>query len=42
MKQPDREEFFRDIIKEVNGHFEKKYWTLIPKEEVPGGEPILY
>ena len=41
MKQPDREEFFRDIIKEVNGHCEKKHWKLILKEEVPVVEPIL-
>jgi hypothetical protein len=41
MKQPDRKEFAKAVIKEINDHVERKHWELIPIEEVPENTPIL-
>jgi hypothetical protein len=41
MKEPDRDEFKKAIIKEVNDHIERKHWELIPRHAVPKGEKIL-
>jgi hypothetical protein len=41
MKQPDRNEFVKAVIKEINDHVERKHWELIPIEEVPENTPIL-
>jgi len=41
IKQPDRKEFIKAIIKEVNDHIEKKHWVLIPRDQVPKDVRIL-
>ena len=41
IKAPDKDEFLRAIIKEINDHTEGNHWALIPKEQVPKGEKIL-
>ena len=41
MQQPDKAGLIRSIIIEFNGHFKKKKCNLIPKEDVPEGEPVL-
>ena len=41
IRQPDRKEFINSIVREVNSHCDKKHWQLIPREQVPEGEPIL-
>jgi len=41
IRQPDREEFIKAIVKEVNDHIERKHWELIPRSQVPKSEPIL-
>ena len=33
--------FVKAILLEFNGHFKKKHWTLIHKEDVPKGEIVL-
>ena len=41
LKEPDRDEFIKAIVKEVNDHTERKHWELIPQEQVPKGERIV-
>jgi hypothetical protein len=41
MRQPDRDEFVKAIIKEVNGHIEGDHWEMIPLDEVPKGTKVL-
>jgi hypothetical protein len=41
IRQPDREEFIKAIIKEINDHIRRKHWILIPREQVPKGTKIL-
>ena len=41
IRAPDRKEFLKAIIKEINDHIDGNHWALIPKEEVPEGEKIL-
>ena len=41
MQQPENTELVKSIIQEVNGHFEKKRWILVPKEDFPKGDPVL-
>ena len=35
--QPDKENNFKAIVKEVNGHCKNKHWKMIPREAVPEG-----
>jgi hypothetical protein len=41
IRQPDREDFIKAIIKEVNDHIKRKHWILVPREDVPKGTKIL-
>jgi hypothetical protein len=41
IRQPDREEFIKAIIKEINDHIKHKHWVLVPREQVPKGMKIL-
>ena len=41
MKQPDCKEFLNVAIREVNSHCEHKHWKLLPRNEVPKGQPII-
>eukprot|EP00957_Ditylum_brightwellii_P193040 14698496-Ditylum_brightwellii.AAC.1 len=37
MKEPDKEEFVKAIVLEVNTHTEPKHWKLVPRNKVPEG-----
>jgi hypothetical protein len=41
MQAPDRKEFVKTCIKEVNDHIDRKHWELVPREEVPKDVKIL-
>jgi hypothetical protein len=41
VKQPDREEFIKAIIKEINDHIDRNHWVLVPRNKVPKGTKIL-
>ena len=41
MKAPDRDQFTKAIVKEVNDHIEHKHWELIPRDAVPKGVKVL-
>jgi hypothetical protein len=41
IRQPDREEFIKTLIKEVNAHIKRKHWILVRREDVPKGTKIL-
>ena len=41
MRQPDRDEFIKAIISEVNDHIDRKHWELIPRNQVPKNEKVL-
>lgn len=41
MQAPDRKEFIKAAIKEVNDHIDRKHWELIPRKEVPKDVKIL-
>ena len=41
IRQPEKEEFVRSIVIEVNVNRNKKHWELIPNEYTPEGETIL-
>jgi hypothetical protein len=37
MKAPDRDEFVKVIVKEMNDHIVSKHWELVPRRDVPAG-----
>lgn len=41
LKAPDKDEFLKAIIKEVNDHIDGNHWELVPASEVPKGTKIL-
>jgi hypothetical protein len=41
MKAPDRDEFVKSIVKEMNDHSVSKNWELVPRWEVPQGIKVL-
>ena len=41
MKEPDSKEFLNALIREVKRHCELKHWKILPRGEVPKGQPIL-
>ena len=41
IRAPDKEDFMKAIVKEINDHINGNHWALIPREEVPKGEKIL-
>jgi hypothetical protein len=41
IRQPDREDFIKAIIKEINDHINRKHWILVLREKVPKGTKIL-
>jgi hypothetical protein len=40
-KAPDKEEFVKAIVKEMNDHIVAKNWELVPREDVPEGVKVL-
>jgi len=41
MGAPDREEFIRAIVKEINDHIDGKHWVIINESDVPNDAIIL-
>ena len=41
MQQPDKDDFVKAIIKEINGHTEQKHWKLLPRREIPEGDTVI-
>ena len=41
MKEPDRDEFEKAMIKEVTAHTDNEHWIIVAKSSVPKGETIL-
>ncbi len=41
IQQPDAAEFIKTIVKEINGHVEKKYWVLIKHNKVPTNADVI-
>ena len=41
LKQPDKEEFLKAMIKEIDTHQKRKHWKVIPIKEVPENVKIL-
>jgi hypothetical protein len=41
MKAPDKKEFVKAIVKEMNDHIVAKNWELVPREDVPEGVRVL-
>jgi hypothetical protein len=41
MQAPDRDQFKKAVVKEVNDHIENHNWELIPREDIPKGITIL-
>jgi len=41
MKQPDREQFLKSMVKEIETHQKRKHWNVIPIKVVPKGTVIL-
>jgi len=41
MKQPDREQFLKAMVKEIQTHHKRKHWRVIPIELVPKVTGIL-
>jgi len=35
LHQPDSREFVEAVIKEVNGHVERKHWAIVKRDTVP-------
>jgi hypothetical protein len=35
LQQPDAKQFASAIVKEINGHVDNKYWTLVKQKDVP-------
>lgn len=38
---PDKDQFLKAIVDEVNAHIDGNHWKLVPRESVPKGEKIL-
>jgi hypothetical protein len=41
MRQPDRDEFIKALVKEINDHIINKHWVLVRRDQVPPGTKIL-
>ena len=41
LKEPDKEDFLKAIVTEINNHIEGNHWEMVPIEEVPKGTKIL-
>jgi hypothetical protein len=41
MKAPDRDEFVKAIVKEMNDHIVSKNWELVPRKDIPEGVKVL-
>ena len=41
MREPDRNEFIKAMVKEVHSHTENEVWELVPRSSVPPGTKIL-
>ena len=39
--QPDRHEFIKAMVREINTHQEQKHWAVTPVEEVPKAQRSL-
>ena len=41
LKEPDRAEFIKAMIEEVNDHVTRGHWEFVRKEDVPEGTKVL-
>jgi hypothetical protein len=41
LRLPDAKEFVQAVIKEVNGHMDRNYWTLQKRSKVPKDVQIV-
>lgn len=41
LKEPDKDEFFKAMSKEVNDHEERKHWRVIHRSQIPKGHSVL-
>jgi len=41
LKQPDKEEFLKSMVKEITMHQKRKHWKVVPIKEVPENVGIL-
>ena len=41
LNEPDRDQFIKAVIKEVNDHISRGHWDLVPMSEIPQGEKVL-
>ena len=41
IRQPDSRQFVEAIVKEINGHVDRKHWELVRRDEVPEDVDVL-
>jgi Reverse transcriptase (RNA-dependent DNA polymerase) len=41
MKQPDRVQFIRAMVKEIQAHTDGKHWIIVKRSSVPSGHQVL-
>ena len=41
MREPDRPEFIKAMVKEVQSHTENGVWELVPRSSIPPGTKVL-
>jgi len=41
LREPDRDQFIKAVIREVNNHIKRKHWELIPMSQDPEGHKVL-
>ena len=41
LRQPDSREFVEAVIKEVNGHVDRKHWAIVKRDTVPEDIEVL-
>ena len=41
LRQPDRDKFIEAMQKEIQDHEQRKHWTVVQRDQLPKGTPIL-
>ena len=41
LRQPDARQFVDLVVKEINGHVDRKHWVVTPRSEVPKDTDVL-
>ena len=41
MQQPDKEEFVKAMVREIESHEKRKHWKIVPMKEVPKNVKVL-